>query len=143
MIYLGADHAGFKLKEKIRRYLTDLKIEHQDLGSLVLDPKDDYPDYALAVANKVAETNEKGIIICGTGVGSAVAANKVKGIRAALVFNKRMAEQSRAHLDSNVLVLGAWIVPTRLIRKIVKVWIETPFSKDERHLRRIEKINRI
>ena len=140
MIYLGADHAGFQLKETIKEYLAELGHEHKDLGNHIEDNNDDYPDFGIAVAQKVAEENAKGILICGTGMGMCIVANKIKGIRAVLCYNEYMAEQARTHNDSNILCLAGRAVDTELAKGIVKAWLGTKFSGEDRHLRRINKI---
>ena len=141
-IFIGSDHGGFKLKEKIREYLEELNYEYEDIGT---ENKEscDYPDFAYKVAKKVAETNSRGILICGTGIGVSMAANKVKGIRAALAFNEYTAKMSREHNNSNVLCLGERTIKEALAKKIVKVWLDTKFSKEERHHRRVDKIMKL
>lgn len=142
MIYIGSDHAGYLLKEEIKKYLTELGREFEDLGNQELDAEDDYPDFAFAVAQKVAETNGKGILICGTGLGMALAANKIKGIRATACWNEFIASQSREHLDANILCLAGKTIDLETAKKIVRTWLETEFSKEERHIRRLEKIRK-
>ena len=142
-MYLGAEHGGFKFKEKIKKFLDELKVEYQDLGNSELEPQDDFVDYASAVANKVAETGGKGILTCTNGLGVCIAANKIKGIRAALVATRKVAEQSREHLNSNVLCLGAHIISFKNAKKIIKAWIGTEFFQRERYIRRIEKIDNL
>ena len=110
MIYLGADHAGFHLKEELKKYLQELGYQYEDLGNKSLDPKDDYPDFALEVAKKVAETNEKGILICATGIGMCLAANKIKGIRGAVGWDEFTVLQSREHNDANILCLAGKVI---------------------------------
>jgi len=143
MLYLGADHGGFSFKEKIKEYLTELKIEYSDLGNLKFEPEDDYPDFAVAVAKKVAETGEKGIIFCTNGLGVCIVANKIKGIRAVAPTTKKSAQQSREHLDVNVLCLGAHVVSFKEAKKIIKIWLETEFFKKDRYIRRLEKIKNL
>lgn len=140
MIILGSDHAGFDLKEYIKEYLKKLKIEYEDYGTYSSDSVD-YPDIALKVAKKVANKN-KGILICGTGIGMSIVANKIKGVRAALCHNEYEAEMSRAHNDSNILVLGGRILSPELAKKIVKKWLDTKFEGN-RHKRRLDKIKEI
>lgn len=140
MIYLGADHAGFSLKEGIKKYLAELDYQYEDLGNTEQDNQDDYPDFALEVAQKVVATEQMGILICGTGIGMSMAANKVKGIRAALCCNEFMAQQSRQHNNANILCLGGRVHQLDQAKKIVKTWLETEFSKEERHIKRINKI---
>ncbi len=143
MIYIAADHAGFNLKEELKKYLEELEYEYEDLGNKVLKLEDDYPDFALKLAKKVIETNEKGILICATGFGMAMAANKIKGIRAAVCWDDFTALQSREHNNANVLCLGSKIIDSETAKKIVRTWLETDFSNDERHVRRLEKIEEI
>lgn len=141
-IIIGSDHGGFKLKEKIKKYLGELGYEYEDIGTDSMQSCD-YPDFAYKVAKKVAETNSKGILICGTGIGMSISANKVRGIRAALAFDEFTAKMSREHNNSNVLCLGERTTKEELAKKIVKVWLETPFSKEERHHRRVDKITKL
>jgi len=145
MLYIGADHRGYKLKETLKIYLQELNYVWEDLGAKELNPNDDYPDFALAVAKKVAENPEenRGILICGSGVGVDIVANKMKGIRSALCFDAKQAQMSRNDDDTNVLSLSADFISEGLAKEIVKTWLETPFSGLERHARRIEKINKI
>ena len=144
MIYLGADHRGFELKEELKRRLTNDGIEVEDLGNETLDPADDYVDYAKAVAQTVANDSEsKGILICGSGVGVDMAANKVKGARSCLVFDQKRAIQSREHEDANILCLGSDILIADDAYEIVKVFIQTPFSGEERHIRRLNKLKEL
>ena len=140
MIYLGADHGGFSFKEKIKEYLKGLKIEFQDLGNLKFQGDDDFVDYAVIVAKRVVETNGKGILICTHADGMCVAANKIKGIRAVSPSTKKSTMRSREDLDSNVLCLGEHALSFRETKKIIKIWLETDFSKAERYVRRLNKI---
>jgi len=143
-IIIGSDHAGYKLKERIKEYLDGLGFEYEDLGPESLDPSDDYPDYIVPAAKKVAENLEenKGIVIGGSGQGEAIAANKVKGVRAAVYYGGSLdiVKLSRTHNDSNVLSLGARFLTHEEAIEAVKVWLETAFKNEERHKRRIEKI---
>lgn len=145
MIYLGADHRGFNLKEKIKKYLENLNYKVVDLGNKIFDPNDDYPDFGKAVAFKVAKNpvKDKGILLCGSGNGMAIVANKEKGVRAVLVFNEKMAKFSREHDDANVLALPADFLKFETAKKIVKTWLETKFSGEKRHIRRLKKIERM
>jgi len=143
MVYLGADHAGFHLKEELKKYLEELGYEYEDLGNQQLEPKDDYPDFALAVAKKVAASGEKGILICATGFGMAMAANKVKGIRASVCWDEFTTLQSRQHNDANILCLGGKVIDSETAKKVVRIWLETEFTGDERHVRRLGKIKEI
>ena len=145
MIYIGSDHRGYNLKEKLKIYLTELGFVFDDLGAKELIPDDDYPDYALAVAQKVAEDpeNNRGILICGSGVGVDIVANKIKGIRSALCFDVKQAQASRNDDNANILSLSANFISESLAKEIVKIWLETPFSGEENHARRIDKIKKI
>ncbi len=137
MIALGCDHGGYELKQEIIKHLQERKIEFKDYGCDSLESVD-YPLYAKKVANVVASGEcEKGILICGTGIGISIAANKVKGIRAALCTDCFMAEATRLHNDANILALGGRVVGPGLALKIVDTFLDTEFSNDERHIRRI------
>ncbi len=143
MLYLGADHAGFKLKEQIKKYLTSQEVKFADLGNLRLDKNDDYPDFGYKVAKAVAkDKNSKGILICGTSFGVCIVANKVKGIRAVSVSNVKDAKLSREHNDSNVLCLSGWDLKPDLAQKIIKVWLNAKFNNEPRHKRRLAKIKK-
>ena len=148
-IYLGSDHAGFALKEKLKKWLEKEKIPFEDLGNLKYEKYDDYPDYAEKVGKQVVKTKSKGILFCGSAEGICIAANKVKGVRAVAVWDKQMAKQSRDHNDANILCLsgGGTLLKVkgmglsfRKAKKIIKVWLDTPFSKAARHQKRIKKI---
>ena len=141
MIALGCDHGGYELKQEIIKHLQERKIEFKDYGCDSLESVD-YPVYAKKVANVVASGEcEKGILICGTGIGISIAANKVKGIRAALCTDCFMAEATRLHNDANILALGGRVVGPGLALKIVDTFLDTEFSNDERHIRRIGMID--
>ena len=138
-IALGSDHAGVELKALIIRELDDREFDYHDFGPSTDSPVD-YPDYAARVAESVSSGQfDRGILICGTGVGMAIAANKVPGIRAAQVTNSDGARLSREHNNANVLTLGARTIPVIEALKIVDAFLETPFSGG-RHQRRIDKI---
>ena len=126
MIYISADHRGYRLKEILKVYLKELNYVWEDLRAMELIPDDDYPDYALAVAQKVAEDleNNRGILICGSGVGVDVVANKIKGIRSALCFNAKQAQASRNDDNANVLSLPADFISKDLSKEIVKTWLD-------------------
>ena len=141
-LILGSDHAGFKLKEEIKKFLDKQKIEYEDLVVFSDEPSD-YPDISYNLAEKIAKTNSKGILMCGTGIGESIVANKVKGVRAANCFNEYTAQKSREHNDSNVLCLGARVLSADESKKIIRTWLETDFSGEERHKRRLGKISGI
>ncbi|MDA2922799.1 RpiB/LacA/LacB family sugar-phosphate isomerase [Patescibacteria group bacterium AH-259-L07] len=140
-IFIGSDHAGFTLKQELKKYLDTLGIKCEDAGNIVFDPTDDYPDFSYAVARKVRKTRgARGILICDSGVGVCMAANKVSGIRAVNAYNIKIAEKSREHNNSNILCLGQDYMSSRQAEKIVKAWLETKFSAATRHHRRVDKI---
>ena len=140
IIAIGSDHGGFALKEKVKGFLTKLGHEVNDMGTDSLSSCD-YPVYAKAVAYEVADKEaDMGIVICTTGIGVSITANKIKGIRAALCTNTVMAELTRLHNDSNVLALGAGITGDLMALDIVDVFINTKFSGEERHARRVSQI---
>ena len=137
MIAIGSDHGGFELKEKLMEHLSERGLEYKDFGTYS-SASCDYPVYAKAVANAVASGEcDRGIIICGTGIGVSITANKVRGIRAALCGDCFSAEATRQHNDANVLCMGARVVGEGLALKIADTFLDTPFSNDERHIRRI------
>jgi ribose 5-phosphate isomerase B len=138
-IALASDHAGFRLKERIKEYLAQKGIMYEDFGTFDEKPVD-YPDLAYKAASAVQkEVCGRGIIVCGTGIGVAIAANKLKGIRAALCSDRFSASCARAHNDANILTLGARVIEDELALKIVDIFLETPFDGG-RHLKRIKKI---
>jgi len=139
-IALAADHAGFELKEVIADFLRALKHEVLDLGTHDTKPVD-YPDYAEAVGVALRDGQaERGVLICGSGVGAAVAANKIPGIRAGLCHDMYSAHQGMEHDDMNVLVFGARVIGHELAKDLVKVYLGATYSKEGRHHRRVEKI---
>ena len=140
MIAIGSDHGGFELKKEIMAHLDARGLEYKDFGTYS-DASCDYPVYGKAVAHAVASGEcGRGIIICGTGIGISITANKIPGIRAALCGDCFSAEATRQHNDANVLALGARVVGPGLALKIVDTFLDTPFSNDERHVRRIAMI---
>ena len=173
MIYLGADHRGFQLKEKIKQWLSDWGHQYEDMGALEYNKEDDYPDFISKVAQKVSEDPEKnrGIVLGMSGQGEAMLANKFKGVRAAVFYgasnrhwiwsfllgfwsallsflifrskNKKIIRLSREHNDANILSLGAGFLHERAAKNAVKLWLDTNFSKEERHIRRINKIKEL
>lgn len=142
MIYLGADHRGYNLKEGIKKILTESGQNFEDMGNTKLDPNDDYTDFAKLVASKVSEKpkENKGILICGSGVGVDITANKFHSVRSALADDVATAKQSREHDNTNVLSLPSDEVDFDLAKKIVSAWLSTPFSGGEKYKRRIDKI---
>ena len=139
-ISMGCDHGAYNLKETLKKYLTDNGYEIEDCGTYSLDSCD-YPDFGRAAAEKVASGECcKGIVLCTTGIGISITANKVKGIRCALCYNEKAAEMTRLHNDANVLALGASFVTDDEAIAITDRFLNTEFSNEERHLRRIKKI---
>jgi RpiB/LacA/LacB family sugar-phosphate isomerase len=140
-IALGSDHAGFDLKKSIVTFVRELGHEPVDLGTFTTDPVD-YPDYAEKVGVAVRDGQvERGIVICGSGVGASVAANKVQGVRAGLCHDTYSAHQGVEHDDMNVLVLGARVIGTEMAKELVRAYVAATFSAEERHIRRLQKVN--
>jgi ribose 5-phosphate isomerase B len=138
-IGLASDHGGFELKEAVKAFLKSIGVEPIDLGTFSEDSVD-YPDFAAQVAEKVSTGRfERGILICGTGIGMSIAANKFRGVRAALVNDLYSSRFSREHTDANILVMGGRVVGKDVAKEIVRIWLETPFARG-RHQRRLEKI---
>lgn len=146
-IYLGADHRGFVLKEKIKKWLGDWNYTYEDLGAFELNPTDDYPDFVEPVAQKISKdpANSKGIILGASGQGEAIVANRYKEVRAVVYCGgpEEIIILSRKHNDSNVLSLGASFIDEATAKRAIELWLETPFSGEERHQRRLEKIKNI
>jgi RpiB/LacA/LacB family sugar-phosphate isomerase len=139
-IAIGADHAGFVLKQRLGDTLRDLGHEVTDVGTSSADPVD-YPDYAEAVGKLIlAGSVDRGVLICGSGVGASVAANKLRGIRAAVCHDTYSARQGVEHDDMNILVLGARIIGEELARELVRAFLAAGFTAEERHVRRVAKI---
>ena len=140
MIAIASDHGGYEYKQIIMQHLNDRQIAYQDFGCFSADSCD-YPDYAQPVAKAVASGEfEKGILICGTGIGMSIAANKVHGIRAAVCGDAFSAKATREHNDANILCMGARVISEAKALEITDIFLDTPFSEDERHKRRISKI---
>ncbi len=139
-IALGSDHAGFDLKEELEKQLVALGHEVIDVGAHSTEPSD-YPDFSAAAAEAVvAGEAERGIILCGSGVGAAIVANKVRGVRAAICHDTYSAHQGVEHDDMNVLVLGSRIIGSELAKEIVRSFLGASFSNEERHRRRLGKL---
>lgn len=143
-IYLGTDHAGFELKEKVKVYLKSKGYKVEDEGAFTLDLADDYTDYVKIVAKMVQSDPESlGIIFGGSGQGEAIAANRYKGVRAIVYYGGQdeIIRLSRDHNDANILSLGARFIKNEEVESIIDLWLKTPFSGDERHRRRIQEID--
>jgi ribose 5-phosphate isomerase B len=139
-MYLASDHGGYALKEKVKEYLSEQDISFKDLGPKQLEPDDDYPDYIMPLAEKVAQEDSRGIISCRNGQGAAIAANKVPGIRAVVCWNTESVQSARNDDNANILSLPADYLDDRALKSMLDAWLATPFSHDARHLRRINKI---
>lgn len=142
-LYLGSDHAGFELKEKIKVWLKTQKIPFQDLGNQIFDKNDDYPDYAEKVSLAVVKNSSLGLLLCGSAEGMCIAANKVKGIRAVAPATPQLTQLARQHNDVNILCLSGWYTPLPQAKKMLQVFLKTSFSKEPRHLRRLNKIKKL
>ena len=146
MIYLASDHAGFDLKNEVKSFLKENNFEFEDLGPHQYDESDDYPDFIIPAAQKVAEKpgENLAVVIGGSGQGEAIAANKVKGVRAALYYGgpKEIISLSKTHNNANVLSLGARFVNSKEAVEAVRLWLETSFLMETKHARRIEKIRK-
>lgn len=144
-VFLGADHRGFELKDKLKEWLKDHGYSVEDLGAHQLNSNDDYPDFAFAVAEKVAEdpAEHRGVLFCGSGAGMDAAANKIRGIRATVAWSVESAAHTRSHDDVNVVSIAADWTPPEMAREIVRTFLETPFSGEERHVRRLKKVEEI
>jgi len=140
-LYLGADHRGFELKNSIAAWLKTQGHEVVDCGNAVLDPLDDYPDFAFAVAQNVAKDHgSRGIMFCGSGTGVTIAANKIDGIRAADAFSADEVRHSRKHDDMNVLAIAADYTSSEEAKTYITIFLSEPFSPQEKYIRRIQKI---
>lgn len=145
-IYLAADHAGFHLKEKVQAHLSKAGYDVEDEGDKVLDPADDFPQFAYAATTKVLGSEDddpRAILLCGSGQGMCIAANRVRGIRAALCWNEEVAQETRNDNDTNVLCIPARFLTDEEAFKIIDTWLKTPFSKAERHMRRLREVEEL
>ena len=140
-IAVGADHGGFEMKNELADQLKQAGHDVLDLGAQAYDAQDDYPDFARLVAEAVASGRvERGVLVCGSGVGACVAANKVRGVRAGLCHGTYSAHQGVEHDDMNVVCLGARVIGVELAREIVTAFARAQFSREERHVRRVRKV---
>ncbi|MBU1322497.1 RpiB/LacA/LacB family sugar-phosphate isomerase [Patescibacteria group bacterium] len=141
-VYLGADHGGFKLKETVKQWLNQQKIECEDLGNTIYDPVDDFVDFGVKVAEKVQKGSGKGILFCRAG-GMALVANKFKGVEAVEVWNLATARHAKEHRDANVLGIPADYVDEKLVCAMIKLWLEAKVRPEKKYQRRIDKIKQI
>lgn len=144
-VILAADHRGFALKEALEKYLREKEYDVDDVGALKNDPNDDYPDFAYEGALRVAENplENRGVFLCGSGMGMDVVANKVRNIRATVAYSRESARHARTNDNINVITLAADIISSEEAKSIVEIFLITPFSEEERHIRRLKKISRI
>tara|TARA_Y100000310_G_C20512210_1_gene729438 strand:- start:564 stop:1004 length:441 start_codon:yes stop_codon:yes gene_type:complete len=142
-IYLGSDHAGFQLKEKIKKWLDKKNIAYEDLGNKKFDKLDDFPDYAIKVSKKVVKMKSRGVLICGSGQGMCITANKIKGIIAAPAWDYASAQHAKEHDDANIICFGAEFVSERLAKRMVDVWLNSKFKSARKYSRRIKKIKKL
>lgn len=142
--FLGSDHAGFELKEELKNFLAEQGYDIEDCGAKELNPNDDYPDFCSEVAKKVAQNSSSmGFVFGKSGAGEAIVANKINGIRAVLAINEENVRLAREHNDANVLSFGSIFYDIETAKKLAKLFLETSFSNEERHVRRIKKIGEL
>ncbi len=142
-LVIASDHAGYGLKEVIKGFLSARGFTVEDVGTACPDPVD-YPDFAARAASMVSSGEvDRGILICGSGIGMSITANRFPGVRAALCWSSEIARLSREHNDSNILVLAARFTEPGVAEEIMRVWLDTPFSGDDRHARRLAKIEQL
>ncbi len=143
-VYLASDHAGFELKEKIKKHLISEEFEVIDEGAYSFDPDDDYPDFIEKAARNISHDKfSLGIILGKSGAGEAIVANKIKGVRAAVGFSRESVELMREHNDANMLSLGVQFIDENIAIELVDLFLDTAFLNEQRHVRRIEKIKKI
>jgi len=145
-IYIGADHRGFQMKEQIKSWLATQNVQVEDMGNDRLDPQDDYVDFARPVAEKVStatDTDTRGILVCGSGIGVSMTANKFSNIRCGLGFDEEQVEDGRNHDDINILALASDQTDFEKAKRLIAIFLHTPFAKDEKYRRRIEKIQQV
>lgn len=140
-IVLSSDHAGYEMKEKVKQYLSELGLSVEDVSSEQLDPQDDYPEYGFKLAQKVAQKKfDRGILLCGSGIGASIAANRFKGVRAALCTSAEHARLARLHNDSNVLVIGGRTTTIDTVKEMITTWLSQQFEGG-RHQRRVDQLD--
>lgn len=143
-IYLGTDHAGFELKEKIKSYLLEENYKVEDCGAFEFDKNDDYPDFISKAAQKTSKDPQSfGIVFGKSGAGECIVANKIKNIRAILGFSTENVRLAREHNDANILSVGSGFVDEKTAKELVTIFLQTQFTNEERHIRRINKIKEI
>ena len=143
LLYIASDHAGYQLKMNTIEFLNELGLKVEDLGPTEYNQNDDYPDYVIPLAQKVRETQGRGIVVCGSGIGVCIAANKVAGIRCGIGYNVEVAESMMPHNNTNVLALAGDTLSENHAKLIVKTWLMNNFTDEERHVRRLGKIAKL
>lgn len=143
VIYIGSDHAGFEMKEKVKKWLMKKGYDVKDVGAYTYNKTDDYPVFAEKLGRSVVKIDSRGILFCGSSTGVCIAANKVQGVRAAASTDNASAKLSREHNDANVLCLSAWMLSEKKAEGIIEVWLNTKFSGEARHIRRINLIKKL
>jgi ribose 5-phosphate isomerase B len=145
MIYLGADHKGFHLKEALKKYLKELEFDYIDMGNQQYNQEDDFPDFGKSVARKIAEVPDKnmGVLICGSGVGMDIVANRQTGVRSVLAFSPEHAQASKKEDNTNILSLAADFLTEEQAKNILLAWLEADFDKAPKRIRRLEKIEEV
>lgn len=142
-IYIGSDHAGFELKQKIKHWLQKKEIPYVDLGNKNYNPEDDYPDYAAKVAKAVVKYKTKGILLCGSAQGMCIAANKIKGVRAAIPLSLKESRLAREHDNANIICLSGWYTHYHRAVRMLESFLFTPFSEEPKRIRRLNKIKKL
>ena len=142
MLYLGSDHAGFRLKSEIKKLLEQKNISFKDLTPR-LDSSDDYPDAAKRVGETVVRNKSRGVLVCGTGMGVCIAANKIKGVRAALVYSEETGRLAKEHNDANIVCFGGRTMEIKDVSRYILAWLDAEYLPEERHKRRIAKIGKL
>jgi ribose 5-phosphate isomerase B len=143
-LFIGADHAGFSLKNQLREHLTHAGFDVEDVGAMTLEDDDDYPGYAFALATKlIAEEDGRGVLVCGSGQGMSIAANRVRGIRAGLAWDKESARVAKTDDNCNVLVLPSRFVDEAVAADMVDAWLAAEFNKDPKYQRRLDEVEDI
>lgn len=143
-LYIASDHGGYQLKKRLVRYIeNELELKIEDLGPAEYVEDDDYPDFVIPLAEQVAKEDARGIVICKNGIGVSIACNKVNGVRCGIGYNLMAAETMMTDDNTNVLALAAKLSSDDHAMAIVKKWLATPFSEDERHVRRLEKVTAV
>ena len=143
MVYIGADHRGYNLKEKVKEWLLEWGFDYEDMGASDFDPGDDYPIFASAVARKIEENGGKGIVICGSGAGVDIVTNKFDGVRSVFGINKQQVAMAVKDDDANVLAIASDFISESDVRPMIEIFLRAEFSGEDRYKRRLEEIKKI